>query len=86
MCVVRGTNVEAHVQKRCQRKTGPQMRSSLRPQNIESLLNGMPLSFQRRAADQKSKIGQNGRQKEQQRMHHGVVPKLPLARPNHSTI
>jgi hypothetical protein len=29
---------------------------------------------------QKSKIGQNGRQKEQQRMHHGVVPKLPLAR------
>jgi hypothetical protein len=32
------------------------------------------------ARGQKSKIGQNSRQKVQQRMHHGVVPKLPLAR------
>jgi hypothetical protein len=35
---------------------------------------GMP------ANGQKSKIGQNARQNEQQRMHHGVVSKPPLAR------
>jgi hypothetical protein len=48
--VVRGSNAEAHVQKRYPHKTVRQMPSSLRPQNIASLLNGMPLSFQRHAA------------------------------------
>ena len=48
--VVRGSDAETHVQKRYPHKTVRQVRSSLRPRNIASLLFGMPLSFQRHAA------------------------------------
>ena len=37
-------------------------------------------SLGRPGSGQKSQIGQKSRQKEQQRAHHGVVPKLPLTR------
>jgi epoxyqueuosine reductase QueG len=48
--VVRGSDAEMHVQKRYPHKTIRQVRSSLRPRSIASLLFGMPLSFQRQAA------------------------------------
>ena len=48
--VVPGSDAEAHVLKRYPHKTVRQVRSSLRPRSITSLLFGMPLSFQRRAA------------------------------------
>jgi hypothetical protein len=48
--VVRGSDAEAHVQKRYPHKTVRQVRNSLRPRSIASLLFGMPLSFQRHAA------------------------------------
>lgn len=48
--VVRGSDAEAHVQKRYPHKTVRQVHSSLRPRSIAALLQGMPLSFQRQAA------------------------------------
>jgi ferredoxin len=48
--VVRGSDAETHVQKRYPHKTVRQVRSSLRPRSIASLLSGMELSFQPRAA------------------------------------
>src|SRR3982751_3392019 len=48
--VVRGSDAEAHVQKRYPHKTVRHARNSLRPRSIASLLFGMPLSFQRHAA------------------------------------
>jgi ferredoxin len=48
--VVRGSDAEAHVQKRYPHKTVRHVRNSLRPRTITSLLFGMPLSFQRQAA------------------------------------
>ena len=48
--VVRGSDAEAHVQKRFPHKTVRQVRNSLRPRSIANLLFGMPLSFQRHAA------------------------------------
>jgi len=48
--VVRGSDAEAHVQKRYSHKTVRHVRNSLRPRSIRSLLFGMPLSFQRHAA------------------------------------
>jgi ferredoxin len=48
--VVRGSDAEAHVQKRYPHKTVRHVHNSLRPRNIASLLFGMPLSFQRHAA------------------------------------
>jgi hypothetical protein len=61
--VVPGSNAEAHVQKRYPHKTVRQMPSSLRPQNIASLLNGMPLSFQRHAAGEQGVSEQDAPQK-----------------------
>jgi len=48
--VVRGSDAEAHVQKRYPHKTVRHVHNSLRPRNIASLLFGMPLAFQRHAA------------------------------------
>jgi len=48
--VVRGSDAEAHVQKRYPHKTVRRVRNSLRPRSIASLLFGMPVSFQRHAA------------------------------------
>jgi ferredoxin len=48
--VVRGSDAEAHVQKRYPHKTVRQVRNSLRPRSIAALLQGMPHSFQRQAA------------------------------------
>jgi ferredoxin len=48
--VVRGSDAEAHVQKRYPHKTVRHVRSSLRPRAIPSLLVGMQHSFQRGAA------------------------------------
>ena len=48
--VVRGSDAEAHVQKRYPHKTVRHVHNSLRPRTIASLLFGMPLSFQRHAA------------------------------------
>src|SRR3954447_15877590 len=48
--VVRGSDAEAHVQKRYPHKTVRHVRNSLRPRSIASLLFGLPLSFQRHAA------------------------------------
>jgi len=48
--VVRGSDAEAHVQKRFPHKTVRSVRGSLRPRSIASLLFGMPLAFQRQAA------------------------------------
>jgi hypothetical protein len=48
--VVRGSDAEAHVQKRYPHKTVRQVRNSLRPRSIVALLQGMPHSFQRQAA------------------------------------
>ena len=48
--VVRGSDAEAHVQKRYPHKTVRHVRNSARPRNIASLLFGMRLSFQRHAA------------------------------------
>lgn len=48
--VVRGSDAEAHVQKRYPHKTIRPVRGLLRPRSIASLLFGMPLSFQRHAA------------------------------------
>jgi hypothetical protein len=48
--VVRGSDAEAHVQKRYPHKTVRQVRGSLRPRRIASLLFWMPLSFQRHAS------------------------------------
>src|SRR4030095_16311304 len=48
--VIRGSDAEAHVQKRYPHKTVRHVRGSLRPRSIRALLAGMPHSFQRRAA------------------------------------
>src|SRR5262245_42453496 len=48
--VVRGSDAEAHAQKRYPHKTLRYVRGSLRPRNIRALLQGMPNSFQRDAA------------------------------------
>jgi putative sterol carrier protein len=48
--VVRGSDAEAHVGKRYPHKRVRHVRSSLRPRSIAALLQGMPLTFQRRAA------------------------------------
>lgn len=48
--VVRGSDAEAHVQKRYLHKTVRHVHHSLRPRTIASLLSGMPLTFQRHAA------------------------------------
>jgi NAD-dependent dihydropyrimidine dehydrogenase PreA subunit len=48
--VVRGSDAEEHVQRRYPHKTVRHVRNSLRPRNIASLLAGLRLSFQRRAA------------------------------------
>ena len=48
--VVRGSDAEAHVQKRYPHKTVRHVRNSLHPRSIASLLFGMPLSFQPHAA------------------------------------
>ncbi|HEU5396643.1 MAG TPA: SCP2 sterol-binding domain-containing protein [Verrucomicrobiae bacterium] len=49
--VVRGSDAEAHVQKRFPHKTVRRVRGSMtRPRNVSSLLLGMPLAFQRHAA------------------------------------
>lgn len=48
--VVRGSDAEAHVQKRYPHKTVRHVRNSLRPRSIANLLVGMPLAFQRHAA------------------------------------
>jgi ferredoxin len=48
--VVRGSDAEAHVQKRYPHKTVRHVRNSLRPRSIAALLQGMPNSFQRQAA------------------------------------
>ena len=48
--VVRGSDAEAHVQKRYPHKAVRHVRNSLRPRSIAALLQGMPLSFQRHAA------------------------------------
>src|SRR6184192_1698366 len=48
--VVRGSDAEAHVQKRYPHKTVRHVRNSLRPRSIANLLFGMPLAFQRHAA------------------------------------
>ncbi len=48
--VVRGSDAEAHIQKRYPHKTVRHVRNSLRPRSIDALLQGMPLSFQRHAA------------------------------------
>ena len=43
--VVRGSDAEAHVQKRYPHKTVRHVRNSLRPRSIANLLFGMPLAF-----------------------------------------
>ncbi|MDD5139022.1 MAG: SCP2 sterol-binding domain-containing protein [Verrucomicrobiales bacterium] len=48
--VIRGSDAEAHVQKRYPHKTVRHVRNSLRPRSIAALLQGMPLTFQRQAA------------------------------------
>jgi hypothetical protein len=48
--VVRGSDAEAHVQKRYSHKTVRHVRNSSRPRNIASLLFGLRISFQRHAA------------------------------------
>lgn len=48
--VVRGSDAEAHVQKRYPHKTVRPVRGLLRPRTISSLLFGMPVAFQRHAA------------------------------------
>ena len=48
--VVRGSDAEAHVQKRYPHKTVRHVHGLLRPRSIPSLLFGMSLSFQRHAA------------------------------------
>ena len=48
--VVRGSDAEAHVQKRYPHKSVRHVRNSLRPRSIAALLFGMPQSFQRHAA------------------------------------
>lgn len=48
--VVRGSDAEAHVQKRFPHKTVRHVRNSLRPRSIAALLFGMAQSFQRHAA------------------------------------
>lgn len=48
--VIPGSDAEAHVQKRYPHKTVRHVRNSLRPRTITTLLQGMPNTFQRRAA------------------------------------
>src|SRR5436190_5689041 len=48
--VVRGSDAEAHVQRRYPHKTVRHVRGSLRPRSIANLLFGMRVSFQRHAA------------------------------------
>ena len=48
--VIAGSDAEVHAQKRHPHKTLRRVRNSLRPRNIKTLLQGMPLSFQRGAA------------------------------------
>ena len=48
--VIRGSDAEAHVQKRYPHKTVRHVRNSLRPRSVLALLAGMPHSFQRGAA------------------------------------
>ena len=50
--VIRGSDAEAHVQKRYPHKTVRHVRNSLRPRSLAALLQGMPNSFQRHAAGQ----------------------------------
>jgi epoxyqueuosine reductase QueG len=45
-----GSDAEAHARKRYPHKTVRHVRGSLRPQNLETLMAGMPLGFQREAA------------------------------------
>ncbi len=49
--VVPGSDAEAHVQKRYPHKTLRRVRSSLRPRSIAALLAGLPLTFQKGAAE-----------------------------------
>jgi epoxyqueuosine reductase QueG len=48
--VIPGSDAEAHAKKRYPHKTLRQVPNSLRPRNLKTLLQGMPLSFQRGAA------------------------------------
>ncbi|HMP84666.1 MAG TPA: hypothetical protein PKA41_18385 [Verrucomicrobiota bacterium] len=48
--VVRGSDAEAHVQKRIPDNIVRHMHNSLRPRSMTALLSGMPLTFQRHAA------------------------------------
>jgi epoxyqueuosine reductase QueG len=48
--VIVGSDAEAHARKRYPHKTLRHVRNSLRPRNLKTLLQGMPLSFQRSAA------------------------------------
>jgi len=48
--VIPGSDAEAHARKRYPHKTLRHVRNSLRPRNLKTLLQGMPLSFQRNAA------------------------------------
>jgi ferredoxin len=48
--VIPGSDAEAHAQKRYPHKTLRYVRNSLRPRNIATLIQGMPLTFQRHAA------------------------------------
>ena len=49
--VIPGSDAEAHARKRYPHKTLRPVPNSLRPRTIKSLLQGLPLSFQRGAAD-----------------------------------
>jgi epoxyqueuosine reductase QueG len=48
--VIHGSDAEAHARKRYPHKTLRHVPNSLRPRNLKTLLQGMPLSFQRGAA------------------------------------
>ena len=48
--VIAGSDAEAHVRRRFPQKTVRPVRSSLRPRNLNTLLQGLPLSFQPQAA------------------------------------
>ncbi|MGB8355668.1 MAG: hypothetical protein WCD79_17345 [Chthoniobacteraceae bacterium] len=48
--VIPGSDAEAHARKRYPHKLLRPVKNSLRPRNLKTFLNGMPLSFQRHAA------------------------------------
>ena len=48
--VIAGSDAEAHARKRYPHKSIRYVRSSLRPRNLRTFLQGLPLSFQRQAA------------------------------------